>query len=212
MREQREESNTGMERRSGFLSTPSTPHPDGHQQNQTWNVLAPSSKGQAGEKEKLFPSIPTIFPTLESDFHVCSEIRSLMMPHHRAPTFLLILQVSSMKQMLLWPQERAPCQLFSSFCWAILMWDRKEILFLVLCYTQRSLKQRRVLETWAQASAQISRTMQGEKGTPTSGMRWKFSDRKSRGSSCCPQKNPASNSFFFPVECASRASPLSQQE
>lgn len=62
-------------------------------------------------------------------------------------TVLLLLQVSSMKQMLHGPQERAPYQLLSSFCWAIFTWDREKILFPVLCYKQRFLKQRRVLET-----------------------------------------------------------------
>lgn len=76
------------------------------------NFLAVISEGEAGEKEQWITLISIIFPHTGERFPCLLRKPVINGVLIKEPTLLLLLEVSSTKQMLLWPQERAPYKLF----------------------------------------------------------------------------------------------------
>lgn len=206
-----------MERRSCFLNTPSTPHLDGDQQNQTHGVfLLWPAKIKQEKKHNGFTSIPTIF-LHTGEWFPC--LLSQPVTNDRAHTPAAPPRPQHDSDAALTSGMCSPQAVFLILLGHFHVGQREEPFLCTVLWTEIPEAEESVGETTT-GHLQLSSTtwelggdgiMQWGEGTPAFGGRGKFSDRKSRGSSCCPQKNPPPNSVFFPVECGWRAAPLTQQ-
>lgn len=156
--------------------------------------------------------------TLESDFHVCSDSLSLMMSSSQSPHSCCSSRSPAWPRCCSDLRNVLPTSCFPHFAGLFSCGtDRRS--FSLYCVINRDPWSRE--ECWRhehRASTQLSSitwemmaSSSGEKEPQLLEGGGNSVTGKPEGSSCCPQKNPPPNSVFFPVECGSRASPLTQQ-